>query len=78
MGLGLGLKIGLIAAAVAAVGLFVWLAFRSARKRGAAEAKQKHAEKSAERAKDAQAIDDDVRRLSDDNLADELRNTGRE
>ena len=78
MGMGLGLKIGAIAAVVLAVALFIWLAFRNVRKRGAAEAKQKYAEKSSERAQDAQRIDDDVRRLSDDDLADELRDTGRE
>ena len=73
MGIGSALQFGLIGALVLGAGLAVWLAFRSARKRGQAEVQHKHAEESAGMAQEALEIDDEVARLDSDDLDDELR-----
>lgn len=73
MGIGSAIQIGLIGALVLGVVAFVWMAFRNARKRGERDAQFDQSEQSAERAKDAAKIDDDVRRLDDDDLDSELR-----
>lgn len=75
MGLGIGqaIQIGLIGAAILGVVVFVWMAFRNARKRGERKIQLDQASKSAKRAQKAAEIDDEVSRLSDDDLDDELR-----
>ena len=73
MGFGSAIQFGLIGALVVAAGVFVWMAFRSARKRGQREAQLDQAEKSADRAQEAAEIDEDVARADVDDLADELR-----
>jgi hypothetical protein len=55
--------------ALAAVGVALWLAKRL----GRADARKDAAEKGVDHAKEANRIRDDVARLSDDELADELR-----
>lgn len=75
MGLGIGqaIQIGLIGAAILGVVVFVWMAFRNARKRGERKIQLDQASKSAKRAQQAAEIDDEVSRLSDDDLDGELR-----
>ena len=51
----------------------VWLAFRQARKRGEAEAESEAHERSAEDAREAREIEEDVARMSDDELDRRLR-----
>ena len=73
MGFGSAIQFGLIGALVLGVVVFVWMAFRSARKRGQRDAQFDQSKQSADRARDAAEIDDDVRRLDDDDLDSELR-----
>ena len=73
MGFGSALQIGMIGALVLGVGLVIFLAFRNARKRGERDAQFDQSKQSADRARDAAEIDDDVRRLDDDDLDSELR-----
>lgn len=73
MGFGSAIQIGLIAAVVLGVGMFVWMAFRSARKRGQEEVRFDQAEQSADRAQEAAEIDDEVSRLDPDDVDSRLR-----
>lgn len=73
MGFGTAIQMGLIAAVVLGVVVFVWMAFRSARKRGQREVQLDQATKSADRAQEAAEIDEDVNRTDVDDLRDELR-----
>ena len=67
-----------IVGGVVAVAMFlVWLAFRYARKAGEAGAERDHAMTKAEQARKANEIDEDVARLSDAGLDDELRKSRR-
>jgi ABC-type nickel/cobalt efflux system permease component RcnA len=59
--------------AVLVIGFGVWLAFRQARKRGRAEAQRDHFETSTEHAREAHETHEDVARLPDADLRDELR-----
>ena len=73
MGFGSALQIGVIGALVLGVGLAIVLVFRNVRKRGERDAQFEQSKQSADRARDAAEIDDDVRRLDDDDLDSELR-----
>lgn len=73
MGFGTAIQIGVIGAALLGVGLLIWMAFRSARKRGQAEVRHDYAANSAERAQEAARIDDEVAGLDSDDLDSELR-----
>ena len=75
MGLGIGaaLKLGVIGALVLGALFVVWMAFRSARKRGQEEVRFDQAKQSADRAQEAAEIDEDVDSASLDDLVDELR-----
>ena len=73
MGFGSALQIGVIGALVLGAGLAIVLVFRNVRKRGERDAQFEQSKQSADRARDAAEIDDDVRRLDDDDLDSELR-----
>ena len=63
---------------VGALGAFaVWLGFRYARKAGASQARADGLEAGADAARKGQEIDEDVARMSDSDLNDELRSAGR-
>lgn len=63
---------GLVVVAI----FLVWLAFRQARKRGEAEADGRSNKRSAEHAREAAEIDEDVARMSDaDRRRERLRYT---
>ena len=57
--------------------LVIWLGFRYARKAGAAQARADGLEAGADAARKGQEIDEDVSKLSDSDLDDELRGAGR-
>lgn len=62
-----------------ALGAFaVWLGFRYALKAGASEARADNLEAGTDAARKGQAIDEDVSRMSDDDLFDELHDSGRD
>ena len=73
MGLGTAIQIGLIIAVVGGAIFGIWMAFRSARKRGEAEVRTDYAANSAERAQEAAEIDDEVAGLDSDDLDHRLR-----
>lgn len=73
MGFGSAIQIGIAGALILGVLAAVWMAFRSARKRGQREAQLDQAEQSANRAQEAARIDEDVARADLDDLTDELR-----
>ena len=56
----------------------VWLGFRYARKAGASQARADGLKAGVDAARKGQAIDEDVSRMSDDDLFDELRDGGRD
>jgi hypothetical protein len=65
--------IGMGLAALLGFGVFlVWRAFRSERKRGVAEAQRDQFRKKSEQARRGNEIDENVARLSDDDLDSEL------
>lgn len=66
-------KLWAVAALFLAAPLFIWMAFRSARKRGQAEMERRHAERSADMAQEALEIEDEVARLDGDALDSKLR-----
>lgn len=70
--------VGAIAAVALGIGVFlVRNAFRAARARGEAEAQRAQSQAKSEQARKANAIDEDVARLSDTDLDRELRDSGR-
>lgn len=54
----------------------VWLAFKKVEGKGRAEAEREHFQVKSEQARQANEIDEDVARLSDDELDRELRDRG--
>ena len=63
---------------VGALGAFlIWMGFRYARKSGVSQARADGLEAGADAARKGQEIDEDVARMSDSDLDDELRGTGR-
>ena len=66
--------IAAVAAVMLGLGAFlIWRAFAAERKRGEAEAERDHYQMKSEQARKANAIDEDVARLSDPDLDRELR-----
>ena len=66
-----------VAAVILGLGAFlIWRAFAAERRRGAAEADRDHYQAKSEQARRANAIDEDVARLSDSDLDSELRGNG--
>jgi hypothetical protein len=68
----------LILAGLAVVVLVIWLYGHQSRKRGRAEANAEGLESAVDHARKAGAIDEDVSRMFDADLDDELHNGGRE
>ena len=62
-----------IGAAVLVLGFAVWLSFKSAEGKGRAEAEKQYLQRKTDEAERANAIDEDVLRLSDGDLDRELR-----
>lgn len=74
----MGTTIALIGGGVLLAAFAVWLAVRMARRRGRAEAERDRATAGLEQARRGHAIREDVERLSDADLDDELRNDSRD
>lgn len=63
----------LVAGVVAVAGLALWMAVRSAKSSGKAEANKEHAEATVERANNASKNRDRVKSMSDDELNSSLQ-----
>ncbi len=61
-----------ILAGIAIIVIAIWFAMRQAKKRGQAEAQAKASRKAVDHAKQARKTREDVARMSDNDLSDEL------